>query len=70
MEDTKLSVSFVLKGDVDGSVDAILDVFDTYHSDIVTLDILAYGVGSVTPNDIEIAKLFKGLHLLPSINKS
>ncbi|KAK3790305.1 hypothetical protein RRG08_034865 [Elysia crispata] len=52
--------SLVLKGDVDGSVDAILDVFDTYHSKKCQLDIIHYGVGNVTESDVEIAAAFEG----------
>ncbi|GFN85677.1 translation initiation factor if-2, partial [Plakobranchus ocellatus] len=52
--------SLVLKGDTDGSVDAILDVFDTYHSKKCQLDIIHYGVGNVTESDVEIAATFEG----------
>lgn len=53
-------LSLVLKGDVDGSVDAILDVFDTYHSKKCQLDIIHFGVGNVTESDVEIAATFEG----------
>ncbi|MCL4140472.1 UNVERIFIED_CONTAM: hypothetical protein GTU68_051782, partial [Idotea baltica] len=43
-----------------GSIEAILDVLETYHSEEVPLDVLSYGVGEVTPNDVEMAKAFKG----------
>ncbi|GFR85012.1 translation initiation factor IF-2 [Elysia marginata] len=52
--------SLVLKGDVDGSVEAILDVFDTYHSKKCQLDIIHYGVGNVSESDVEIAATFEG----------
>ncbi|XP_047492575.1 translation initiation factor IF-2, mitochondrial-like isoform X2 [Penaeus chinensis] len=54
-------VSIVLKGDVDGSIEAILDVLETYHSEECDLDIISYGVGMVTPNDITMAATFSGL---------
>lgn len=53
-------VSIVLKGDVDGSIEAILDVLETYHSEECDLDIISYGVGTVTPNDITMAATFSG----------
>ncbi|XP_076045082.1 mitochondrial translation initiation factor 2 [Oratosquilla oratoria] len=53
-------VSIVLKADVDGSVEAILDVLDTYHSDECKLEVISYGVGAVTENDIVMAKSFDG----------
>lgn len=55
-------VSVIVKGDVHGSVEAILDVLETYHeNDKVRLDIVHYGVGDVTEGDIELAKTFKAL---------
>ncbi|KAI8744462.1 translation initiation factor IF-2, mitochondrial-like [Biomphalaria glabrata] len=52
--------SMVLKGDVDGSVEAILDTLDTYHSKKCHLDIIHYGVGAVTESDVEMAAIFNG----------
>ncbi|XP_064111315.1 translation initiation factor IF-2, mitochondrial-like [Macrobrachium nipponense] len=60
-EDTGPRVSIVLKGDVDGSVEAILDVIDTYHSPDCQLYVLSYGVGMVTPSDVNMAATFKEL---------
>ena len=54
-------VSIVLKGDVDGSVEAILDVLETYNSSQCQLDLLHYGVGSVSENDIKMAEAFEGI---------
>lgn len=55
-------VSVIIKGDVHGSVEAILDVLETYHdNDQVQLDIVHYGVGDVTENDIELAKTFNAI---------
>lgn len=52
---------FVSSGDVDGSVEAILDVLDTYHSsNKCRLDIIHYGVGPVTENDVSTAQAFEG----------
>ncbi|KAG7171014.1 Translation initiation factor IF-2-like 30 [Homarus americanus] len=58
--DTGPRVSVVLKGDVDGTVEAILNVLDTYHSEECQLDIISYGVGTVSPNDVTMASSFNG----------
>lgn len=54
-------MSIVLKGDVDGSVEALLDTLDTYHGTECHLDIISYGVGPVTPTDVNMASMFKGI---------
>ncbi|GLH05257.1 Translation factor GUF1 homolog, mitochondrial [Gryllus bimaculatus] len=60
-EDNSPHVSIILKGDVDGSVEAILDVLETYNSnDDCQLSVIHYGVGQVTENDIELAETFGG----------
>lgn len=62
-------VNVIIKGDVHGSVEAILDVLETYHdNDRVRLDIVHYGVGDVTANDLEMAKLFNGVIYAFSVN--
>lgn len=55
----KLNV--VIKGDVAGSVEAILDVLNTYGSDDkCQLNIVHYGVGPVIETDLHIAETFGG----------
>ena len=49
-----------LTGDVDGSVEAILDTLDSYMSEQCTLHILQYGVGAVTEQDVDMAANFGG----------
>ncbi|KAF8773635.1 Translation initiation factor IF-2 like protein [Argiope bruennichi] len=62
IEDTHPFLSFVLKGDVHGSVEAILDVVNTYDShEACRLDVIHSGVGNVTENDIELAETFDGI---------
>lgn len=61
LEDTNLKFALVLKGDVDGSVEAILDVLETYHSSICKLDIIHYGVGAITEQDVTLAEAFQGI---------
>ncbi|OUC42994.1 putative translation initiation factor IF-2 [Trichinella nativa] len=50
---------FVLKADVDGSLEAILDVYRTYNSTKCNFDLVHFGIGDVTENDLEIADTFK-----------
>ncbi|XP_034661170.1 translation initiation factor IF-2, mitochondrial [Drosophila subobscura] len=58
----KPRVSVIIKGDVHGSVEAILDVLETYSSnEICRLDIVHYGVGNVTEGDLELAKAFDAI---------
>ncbi|XP_064484222.1 translation initiation factor IF-2, mitochondrial-like [Ornithodoros turicata] len=55
-------LSIVIKGDVDGSVEAVLDILDTYHShQNCRLDLIHYGVGPVTESDVELAQPFDGI---------
>lgn len=54
-------LNIVIKGDVAGSVEAILDVFGTYGSDDkCQLNVVHYGVGPVTETDLEMADMFDG----------
>ncbi|KFD72745.1 hypothetical protein M514_01868 [Trichuris suis] len=47
--------------DVDGSLEAILDVYQTYNSTKCKFDLVHSGVGEVAENDIEIAELFNAI---------
>lgn len=68
-DDPTPRVSLILKGDVHGSVEAILDVLDTYHSsDKCRLDVVHYGVGDVTESDVELAKSFKAIIYAFTVN--
>ncbi|XP_068619106.1 translation initiation factor IF-2, mitochondrial [Battus philenor] len=58
-QDDHPTLSVLVKGDVDGSVEAILDILETYDEhQRVRLDLVHYGVGQVIPNDLEIAQAF------------
>uniref|UniRef100_A0A1A9X2L9 Tr-type G domain-containing protein n=1 Tax=Glossina brevipalpis TaxID=37001 RepID=A0A1A9X2L9_9MUSC len=55
-------VSVIIKGDVHGSVEAILDVLETYtDNDKCRLDVVHYGVGNITETDVELAKAFDAI---------
>ena len=55
------SVSVIVKGDVDGSIDAILSVLDSYQEEEVKLDIVNFGVGQVSENDVNMAESFDAI---------
>lgn len=43
---------------MDGSVEALLDVLDTYHSHQCDLDLIHYGVGPVSEGDVKLGEPF------------
>lgn len=61
-DDGTPKVNVILKGDVHGSVEAILDVLDTYdNADKCRMSVVHYGVGEITDGDIELAKVFNSI---------
>lgn len=61
-EDPTPRVNVIIKGDVHGSVEAILDVLETYDGNKhCRLDVVHYAVGDVTQGDLELAKLFNAI---------
>lgn len=52
-------LNVILRGDVDGSLEAILNVFDSYDDNRCKLDVVNFGVGPPGPKDIELAATFK-----------
>lgn len=54
-------INLILKCDVDGSLEAILDLLDTYDRDdkqLVKLDVMHHGVGSINESDLTLAASF------------
>lgn len=61
-DDPTPKLNIIVKGDVHGSVEAILDVLETYDSnDKCRLSIVHYGVGEITEGDIELSKAFNAI---------
>lgn len=61
-DDPTPKLNIILKGDVHGSVEAILDVLDSYdHNDKCRMSIVHYGVGEIAEGDIELAKVFNAI---------
>ncbi|BES96884.1 Translation initiation factor if-2 [Nesidiocoris tenuis] len=54
-------LNIIVKGDVDGSVEAILDVLETYNNPKCRLDLVHYGVGPITQNDLVLAESFQAI---------
>ncbi|NXP18400.1 IF2M factor, partial [Scytalopus superciliaris] len=60
MDENTLSV--IVKGDVDGSVEAILNILDSYDcEDECKLDIVHFGMGDISENDLSLAEAFNGV---------
>lgn len=61
-DDSTPKLNVIIKADVHGSVEAILDVLDTYDAtNVCHLNIVHYGVGPVTDGDIDLAKTFNAI---------
>lgn len=67
-EDEIPKLNIIIKGDVAGSVEAILDVFNTYGSDDkCQLSVVHYGVGPVVETDLEMADAFDGKNICHTV---
>ncbi|NWI95800.1 IF2M factor, partial [Pitta sordida] len=63
------TLSIIVKGDVDGSVEAILNILDSYDcEDECKLDIVHFGMGDISENDISLAESFNGVIYGFSVN--
>lgn len=58
-EDRKVNI--ILKCDVDGSMEALLELLDSYdpkNNQLVKMDVMHFGVGDITENDLQLASSF------------
>ncbi|XP_074487336.1 translation initiation factor IF-2, mitochondrial isoform X2 [Sebastes fasciatus] len=57
----ELSLPLIVKGDVDGSVEAILNILESYDAQQqCQLEVVHFGIGDVSENDINMADTFTG----------
>ncbi|XP_029107214.1 translation initiation factor IF-2, mitochondrial isoform X1 [Scleropages formosus] len=56
------TLSVIVKGDVDGSVEAIMNILESYDADEqCQLDVVHCAVGDISENDIALAETFSGV---------
>ncbi|CEF65134.1 Translation initiation factor IF-2, mitochondrial [Strongyloides ratti] len=55
VDSDELKLNLMLRSDVDGTLEAILNVIDTYNSDKCELNLVDFGVGPPIENHIELA---------------
>ncbi|KAL7403666.1 hypothetical protein ABVT39_003474 [Epinephelus coioides] len=61
MERDEMSLPLIVKGDVDGSVETILNILDGYDAQQqCQLEVIHFGIGDVSENDVNMADTFKG----------
>lgn len=67
-DDPTPTLNVVLKSDVDGTLEAILNTLDSYDSPECKMDLVHYGVGAISENDVELAQTFKGIIYAFNVN--
>ncbi|XP_060105347.1 translation initiation factor IF-2, mitochondrial [Heteronotia binoei] len=71
VESDKNKLPIIIKGDVDGSVEAILNILDTYDAnEECELDVLHFGIGDISENDLKLAETFQGIVYGFNVNAS
>ncbi|XP_045082449.1 translation initiation factor IF-2, mitochondrial-like isoform X1 [Coregonus clupeaformis] len=61
LESQELSLPLIVKGDVDGSVEAILNILESYDAhDQCQMEVVHFGIGDVSENDLNLAETFSG----------
>ncbi|XP_015226907.1 PREDICTED: translation initiation factor IF-2, mitochondrial [Cyprinodon variegatus] len=60
-ESDELSLPLIIKGDVDGSVEALLNILDGYDAqEQCQLEVVHFGIGDISENDVNMAEMFGG----------
>ncbi|KAM3865324.1 translation initiation factor IF-2, mitochondrial [Diretmus argenteus] len=60
-ERPELALPLIIKGDVDGSVEAILNILDSYDAhEQCRMEVVHFGIGDISENDIAMAETFSG----------
>ncbi|XP_047221234.1 translation initiation factor IF-2, mitochondrial isoform X2 [Girardinichthys multiradiatus] len=61
VENKELSLPLIIKGDVDGSVETLLNILDGYDSqEQCYLEVVHFGIGEISENDVNMAEMFGG----------
>jgi translation initiation factor IF-2 len=55
------TLHIIIKADVNGSLEAILNVIETYNQNKVHLDLVHFEVGQIKKNDLEMAEMFNAI---------
>ncbi|MEQ2280397.1 Translation initiation factor IF-2, mitochondrial, partial [Ameca splendens] len=59
VENEELSLPLIIKGDVDGSVETLLNILDGYDSqEQCHLEVVHFGIGEISENDVNMAEMF------------
>lgn len=62
IDDDSRKLKLIIKGDVNGSVEAILNILGTYKSHhLCEVKVVHYGVGPITETDVDLASTFNGI---------
>ncbi|XP_041839931.1 translation initiation factor IF-2, mitochondrial isoform X2 [Melanotaenia boesemani] len=61
VDSKQLSLPLIIKGDVDGSVETLLNILDSYDTQQqCQMDVVHFGTGDISENDINMAETFGG----------
>lgn len=60
-EEGKAVLNILIKADVQGSAEAIVDALKKISTDEIRIDIINYGVGGITESDVNLALASKGM---------
>uniref|UniRef100_A0A665SUN8 Mitochondrial translational initiation factor 2 n=1 Tax=Echeneis naucrates TaxID=173247 RepID=A0A665SUN8_ECHNA len=61
VQDEQLTLPLIIKSDVDGSLEALLKVVDSYDAQHqCELEVVHFGIGDISENDVNMAETFAG----------